>query len=87
VASLSETINALTIRSRQSSKTLDKALAVVDDWIEHNPMGDAERTAFSRTLSAEKEARMRDGKSYGDDQSLVASILRSARDADAIPVR
>jgi hypothetical protein len=73
---LNETITALAEDVAAKRKSLDKALASLDDWIASNPISAAERVVFSATLDAEKEAPTRDGKTYGDDRSLAGSIMR-----------
>ncbi len=57
---------------------LDDALFVMQSWVTRNAplMTEADRTDFSQALTSEKNPQQRNGSAYGDDGSLVASILR-----------
>ncbi len=75
---LNETIDDLagTVVARKQS--LDDALFALQSWLDHNAqfITEADRDEFGETLEAEKEPQVRDGQPYGDDRSLVASVLR-----------
>jgi hypothetical protein len=75
---LDETINDLTGAVVAKRETLDDALFVLQTWIDQNAqfMTEADRETFSEKLTAEKDTQVRDGKPYGDDHSLVSSVLR-----------
>jgi hypothetical protein len=75
---LGETVNSLTIDVTARRQSLDDALFALQTWVDRNAslMGEADRAAFSETLAAEKDSQIRDGQPYGDDASLVASVLR-----------
>ncbi len=73
-----EHINQLTEQVTHEQATLDDALFTLQAWTSRNAplLSESDRTAFSQALAAEKSTQERDGVPYGDDQSLVASILR-----------
>jgi hypothetical protein len=75
---LGETVNNLTIDVTARRQSLDDALFTLQAWVDRNAslMTEADRAAFSETLAAEKDSQIRDGQPYGDDASLVASVLR-----------
>lgn len=78
MATLVETLQNLrddVIAKRQS---LDDALFAVQSWMNTDAarITEADRQEFSQVLSSEKEPSQRDGQAYGDDSSLVASVLR-----------
>jgi hypothetical protein len=78
LATLSETINTLAEKVSSKAESLDDALFSLQTWIDQNAgrMTEADREGFSETLNAEKETATREGKPYGDDLSLVLSVLR-----------
>jgi hypothetical protein len=78
LATLSETINTLAEKVSTKAESLDDALFGLQTWIDQNAgrMTEADREGFSETLSTEKETATREGKPYGDDSSLILSVLR-----------
>jgi hypothetical protein len=78
LTTINETINGLTDAIATGKQSLDDALFALQTWLDQNTglMSEDELQAFSETLNAEKDTQVRDGKPYGDDQSLVASVLR-----------
>lgn len=75
---ITENIDRLTADVSAKRETLDNALFIMQTWVARNAsiLTDADRTIFSQTLATEKEPQQRDGSAYGDDSSLVSSILR-----------
>lgn len=75
---LGEMVNNLTSAVTARQQSLDDALFALQTWVDRNTplMTEADRASFSETLTAEKDSQVRDGQPYGDDASLVASVLR-----------
>jgi hypothetical protein len=67
MATLDETIKAFAEATANKRQSLDDALSELQKWIDQT---------FSATLSAEKDPAEREGKPYGDDTSLILSVLR-----------
>ncbi len=78
MATINQTIDQLTGSVTAGKQSLDDALFALQAWLDKNAdlISEADRDAFSQTLTAEKDTQVRDGEPYGDDQSLVASVLR-----------
>jgi hypothetical protein len=78
LSSLVETINDLTRDVSTKRKSLDDALFALQSWVEQNApmMTETDRSGFSEVINAEKETSKRDGEPYGDDATLIASVLR-----------
>ncbi len=75
---LDETISELSGAVTAKRQSLDDALFALQSWIDRSAqfMTDADREAFTEKLNAEKEPQVVDGQPYGDDYSLVSSVLR-----------
>ena len=78
MATINQTIDKLTGSVTGGKQSLDDALFALQAWLDKNAdaLSETDRDTFSETLTAEKETEVRDGQPYGDDQSLVASVLR-----------
>ena len=78
MTTINETINGLTEAIATGKQSLDDALFALQTWLDQNTglMSEDELQAFSETVNAEKDPQVRDGEPYGDDRSLVASVLR-----------
>jgi hypothetical protein len=78
LVSINDTINGLTDAIATGQQSLDDALFALQAWLDQNTglMSEDELQAFSETVNAEKDTQVRDGQAYGDDRSLVASVLR-----------
>ena len=78
MTTINETINGLTDAIATGKQSLDDALFALQSWLDQNTglMSEDELQAFSETVNAEKDPQVRDGEPYGDDRSLVASVLR-----------
>ncbi len=78
MVTLNETISDLTSAVTGQRQSLDDALFVLQTWIDRNAqfMTEDDHEAFSAKLSAEKATQVRNGQPYGDDYSLVSSVLR-----------
>jgi hypothetical protein len=78
LTTINDTINDLTKEIATGKQSLDDSLFALQTWLDQKSqlMSEDELQAFSETVNAEKDPQMRDGKPYGDDESLVASVLR-----------
>jgi hypothetical protein len=78
LTTINETISGLTTEIIAGQRSLDDALFALQAWLDRNAalMSGDELQAFSETLNAEKDVQVRDGRPYGDDESLIASVLR-----------
>ena len=78
MATLGQTVDSLTSAVVARSQSLDDALFALQTWVDRNAqlMTETDRAEFSATLTAEKDSQVRDGQPYGDDASLVSSVLR-----------
>lgn len=78
MVTINQTIDQLTGGVTAGKQSLDDALFALQEWLDKNAdrLSEADRDTFSETLAAEKDTQVRDGQPYGDDQSLVVSVLR-----------
>lgn len=78
MATLDETINSLADDVRASKQTFEDSLFALQRWVEQNAglMTEQDRQRFSETLQAARDPQTREGRPYGDDHSLVLSVLR-----------
>src|SRR5258708_17585538 len=74
MATIEETIAALTADISEKRQSLDDGLFALQAWFDRNVelFNDDERTAFSDRLNAEKPT----AGAQGDDSSLIGSVLR-----------
>ncbi len=78
MATINQTIEQLTGSVTSGKQSLDDALFALQAWLDKSAdlISESDRDTFSETLEAEKDTQVRDGQPYGDDQTLVASVLR-----------
>lgn len=75
---IDETIDSIGEQITSHKQSLESGLTALQNWFDENApiLTETERDSFSKRLSVEKETQVRDGKPYGDDRSLVLSVLR-----------